>query len=116
MKHQNFWTLIMIGKICMKFEKTSLEETKENLEWRKRAFEYKKRNAYGIENRNDMTNDMTRISNKKLKNKAECNLLHDIINTPKRAKKINSHYSPILHGCINTRKGKAKLHPIGQWI
>ena len=37
------------------FGKMSLEETKENLDWRKRAFEYKKKNSYGIQNRNDMT-------------------------------------------------------------
>ena len=52
---------------------------------------------------------MTRIHNNKVKNIAECNLLHDIINPLKRAKKLNSHYSPILHGCMNTRKGKAKF-------
>ena len=63
-------------------DKTSLEETKEKLDWRKRAFEYKKKKSYGIENRNDMTC----INNNEVKNIAECNLLHDIINTPKRAK------------------------------
>ena len=52
---------------------------------------------------------MTRIHNNKVKNIAECNLLHDIINPLKRAKKLNSHYSPILHGCMNTRKGKARF-------
>ena len=52
---------------------------------------------------------MTRIYNNEVKNIAECNLLHDIINPPKRAKKSNSHYSPILHGCMNTRNGKAKF-------
>ena len=45
-----------------------------------------------------------------MKNIAECNLLNDIINPPKRAKNINSHYYPILHGCMNTRKGKAKFN------
>ena len=40
---------------------------------------------------------------------SECNLPHDIINPPKRAKNINTHYSPILHGCINIRKGRAKF-------
>ena len=44
-----------------------------------------------------------------VKNIAECNLLHDIINPPKHAKNINNHYSPILHGCMNTRKGIAKF-------
>ena len=36
--------------------------------------------------------------------KSECNLLHDIINPPRRAKDLNNHQSPILHGCMNTRK------------
>ena len=40
----------------------------------------------------------------------ECNLLHDIISAPKRAKNTNSHYSPILHGCMNTRKVKARFN------
>ena len=31
------------------------------------------------------------------------------MNPPKRAKHLNSHYSPILHGCTNTRKVKAKF-------
>ena len=53
---------------------------------------------------------MTRIQNNKVNNIAECNLLHDIINPPKRAKILNSHYSPIIHECMNTRKGKAKFN------
>ena len=52
---------------------------------------------------------MTCIHKNELNNIAECNLLHDIINYPKRAKYINNHYSPILHGCMNTRKGKAEF-------
>ena len=44
-----------------------------------------------------------------VKNIAEYNLLHDIINPPKRAKNINSHYSHILYVCMNTRKGRAKF-------
>ena len=35
-------------------DKKSLEETKDKLDWCKCAFEYKKKNSYGIENRNDM--------------------------------------------------------------
>ena len=46
---------------------------------------------------------------RKINNISECNLLHDIINPPKRAKKLNSHYSIIMHGCINIRKGRAKF-------
>ena len=52
---------------------------------------------------------MTRIHNNEVNNIAECNLLHDIINPPKRAKILNIHYSHILHGCMNTRKGKEKF-------
>ena len=52
---------------------------------------------------------MTRIHNNEAKNIVECNLLHDIINHPKHAKNLNTHYSPILHGCMNTRKGKANF-------
>ena len=48
-------------------EKMSLEEIKEKLDWRKRVFEYKKKNSYGIEIRNDMT----RIHNNEVKNMAE---------------------------------------------
>ena len=49
-----------------------------------------------------------RMHNNEVNNIAECNLLHDIINPTKRVKYINSHYSPILHVCMNIRKGKAK--------
>ena len=53
-----------------------------------------------MENRNEMIY----IHDKKVKNIAECNLIHDIINPPKRANNINIHDSPNLHGCINVRK------------
>ena len=43
-------------------------------------------------------------------NIAECNLLHGKLNHYKRTKDINSYYYPILHGCMNTRRGKAKLY------
>ena len=52
---------------------------------------------------------MTRIQNNEVKNVAGCNLIYDITNFPKRAKSKNSHYSPILHECINTIKGKANI-------
>ena len=44
--------------------------------------------------------------NNQAKSIYEFNLLHDIINPPKIAKNLNSHYSPIIYGCMNTRKGK----------
>ena len=47
-----------------------------------------------IENRNKIIY----IHDKEVNNLSEYNLLHDIINPPIRAKNINSHYSPILHG------------------
>ena len=52
---------------------------------------------------------MMRIHNNDVNNIAECNLLHGIINYPKRAKNLNSHYSPILHGCMNNRGGKERF-------
>ena len=52
---------------------------------------------------------MIYIHDDEVNNISECNLLHDIINPPKRAKNINSHYSPILHGCMNIRKGISKF-------
>ena len=79
-------------------ENISLNETKEKLEWRKHAFEYEI--LYVIENRNKMIY----IHDKKVNTIAECNLIHDIINPLKRTKQLNSHYSPILHWRMNTRK------------
>ena len=52
---------------------------------------------------------MNRIHYNKVSNIAECNLLHDIINPPKRTKHLNSHHSPDLHGCMNTINGKARF-------
>ena len=49
---------------------------------------------------------MMRIHDDEVNKKTECNLLPDMINPPKRNKKLNSHYSPILRGCMNTRKGR----------
>ena len=39
-----------------------------------------------------------------------CRKIHDTINPPKRATILNSHNSPILHGCMNNRKGKARFN------
>ena len=52
---------------------------------------------------------MMHIHEKELNKIAECNLLHDIINSPKLTNFLNIHYSPILHACMNNRKGKAKF-------
>ena len=60
---------------------------------------------------------MTRIHDSKVNNIAECNLLHHILNPPKRTKKLNIYYSPIINGLMNTRKGKQSLRPFkSYWI
>ena len=40
---------------------------------------------------------------------SDYNLLYDILNTSKYTKIKNKHYSPILNGCMNTRKGKSRF-------
>ena len=52
---------------------------------------------------------MNNIHYKKVSEISECNLLHNIKNPYKCTKNINSHYSPILYGWMNTRKGRAKF-------
>ena len=52
---------------------------------------------------------MIYIHDNEVKIIAEFNLIHGIINPPKCAKNINSHYSPILNGCINIRKVEKSL-------
>ena len=78
----------------------NLEETKEKLDWCKRVFECKQKSSYRIENKNDIT----RIHNNEVNKLADCNLLYDMINPPKRAKNLNTRYSPILNGWMNTRE------------
>ena len=68
-------------------------------------FECKQKNSYGIEKRNDMTFTHDKEVNKV----SECNLQHDIINPNKRAKNLNSHYSPIIHQCMNNIRGREKF-------
>ena len=57
------------------------------MEWHKRALEYE--NSYVIEN----WDKLIHIHDNEVNNISEFNLLHDIINPPKFAKNINSHYS-----------------------
>ena len=52
-------------------------------------------------------NIMNRIHDNKVNNISEFNLLHYIINPSKHTKNTNINYYPILHGCMNTRRGKA---------
>ena len=37
---------------------------------------------------------------------AEWNLPHDILNPSEHSKILNGHYYHILHGCMNSRKGR----------
>ena len=67
------------------------------------ALEYE--NSYVIGSRSKLIH----MHDNEVKNISEGNLLHDIINPPKRAKNIKNYYSPIIHGFMNTRKGRAKL-------
>ena len=53
-------------------------------------------------------NSINCIHDNKVNNIAEWNLLHDTLNPSKITKHINGYYFPILHGCTNTCKGKAK--------
>ena len=57
---------------------------------------------------------MTHMHAKEVNKIAECYLLPGIINPPKRAKNINSHYYPILYGCMNTRKDRLRFKKF--WI
>ena len=38
------------------------------------------------------------------------NLLHDIINPSKLTKSLNSHYSLMIYGCMNTQKFRANFN------
>ena len=65
----------------------SLDEKRENIDWRERAFENELENKYEI----IIQNGMTCIHGNELNKTDEWNLLHDIINTVKRTKKLNRH-------------------------
>ena len=45
---------------------------------------------------------MTPIRGNEVNKIAEFNSLNSILNPYKITKKLNNHYSPILHGCMNT--------------
>ena len=40
----------------------------------------------------------------------ECNLLNGILRPAKHMKTNNTHYYPILHGCMNTRYRRAEFN------
>ena len=52
---------------------------------------------------------MNYIHENEVNKRSERNLLHDILNPSKCTKILNIHYYPILHGCINTQKVRAKF-------
>ena len=64
-----------------------------------------------IENRNDMT----LIHNNEVNNIAKYNLIHNIINPPKRAKTVNSHCFPILNVCMDNKKIKEKFKKVASY-
>ena len=53
---------------------------------------------------------MMHIHDNKVNKIYECNLLHGIINPRKRTKNLSIHYSPIIHGFIISRKGRANFN------
>ena len=55
-------------------------------------------------------NGMNHIRDNKLTTISERNVLYDILNLSKHTKNGNTHYSPILHGCMNTHKGREKCN------
>ena len=81
----------------------SHDENKYKTEWCKHEFEN------GLKNKNEIEiqNGMTCINENKVNKLAQCNLLYDILNNSKLTKSLNSHYSHILQGYMNTQKNKA---------
>ena len=53
--------------------------------------------------------DMKNIHNNDVNDMSVWNLPHDILNLYKQQKNVNTCYSPILHGSINTRIDRDKI-------
>ena len=68
-------------------------------------FRIKINNFYDV----NVCHDTNNIHDNEVKNIAEFNLLHAILNLSKCVKIYNSHYSHILYGCVNTNREKTKL-------
>ena len=64
-----------------------------------------KYNIYDIKS----LNSTNHIHANKVNNISQCNLLHDKINPSNHTKHLNIHYYPILHGCMDTHKGKTEF-------
>ena len=50
---------------------------------------------------------MKNINDNEVNNISEFNLLHDILNPYKSTKITDSYYLPILHGFMNTHRGRS---------
>ena len=64
-------------------------------------------------------NYMNSIYDKDVNNISEFILLYDLINTSTLTKNINSHYYPVLYGCINKCRGRdnmKKSNIVRQWM
>ena len=53
---------------------------------------------------------MNSIHDDKVNHTYESHSLHDILNPSRRTKDMNSHYSPVIHGFVNTHKGRARFN------
>ena len=79
-------------------------------EWRKRESVRELEIIYDMKRLNYMNS----IHNNKINNISEWNLPYDILNPSKHTGNINSHYFPILCGCMNMRRGGEKYKTF--WI
>ena len=52
---------------------------------------------------------MTCMHDSKVNHISGFNLPHGVLNYPKHTKILNMHYSPILHGYMNTIKGRVRF-------
>ena len=55
MKPMKILNLILMRMIYIRFDNMSIDDKKENIEWRKSEFECELENTYEIENQNGMT-------------------------------------------------------------
>ena len=89
-------------KVDEELDKMIIDEKK----WFNLACEGKLKYIHDIK----IPNGMNCIHENKVNKISEYSLLHDIINPSKRIKNINSHYSHILPGYMNTQKVIAEFN------
>ena len=107
MKRHNFGTLITMRTIFIRWKKRVLKRLKKKLTDVRLQLNTKF-HMWLKSKWNDKY-----IHDKYVNNIAEWNLLHDIINPPKRTKILNIHYSTILHGFMNTKNFRKKFKNFG---